>query len=113
MSVASLLNHNAPNYSFDHDQLHRNMVGAIPGSPSVTTAPYLLDPLIGADVPAGWWDTEHSAAHRDFAIAFPSIYWPTTVSISDIDLSSGPAEWWAMSNWNLHNLAASVLPTFG
>lgn len=108
MSVASLLNHNAPDYVFDHDQLHRTMIAAI-GTSSVPTA--VLDPLLDGGVPGGWWDAIHAEAHRDFATAFPAIYWPSTVSISDIDLSTGPTEWWALNNKNLHDLANTVTPT--
>lgn len=109
MPVASFLNAEAPDYWFDHEQSHRNMIQGIADSSTVTVA--LLDPVLDANVPAGWWDSFHAQLHRDFASAFPAVYWPSVVSIADIDLSSGPTAWWAFSNKNLHDLANGVLPT--
>lgn len=111
MSAATLLNDPSdPNYAFDHDLMHRRMAYSVPGSyyPAFS---FMLDPMQGTDVPAGDWDTAHAKAHSDFASKFPTIYWPSTVAINDINLDTGATNWWALSNKNLHDLANSVLPT--
>jgi hypothetical protein len=105
MTIATLLNINDPNFAFDHDRLHRTMTAALP--PGFTA---LLDLIQAATVPAGWWNTNHAQAHADFASAFPAINWPSKVAIADINLSTGPTEWWALSNRTLHNIADTMLP---
>ena len=107
MSIATLLNLNDPNYAFDHDQMHRAMANATPPSGLFP----ILDPIQDINVPNGWWDVNHAQAHQDFASAFPAINWPSNVAITDVALSTGPSEWWALSNRTLHNLANTVLPT--
>ena len=108
MTIATLINPSDPSFAFDHEQIHRNMYTSIPAS-GFSALPYLLDPITDVQAPAGWWNTDHAQAHRDFASAFPAINWPSQVSIADIDLSNGPTEWWAFANWQAHNIANSVL----
>lgn len=110
MAISGLLDIDSPGFSFDHDQQHRNMVYSTPASLSWSTALYLLDPMQNANIPSGFFNTLHAQAHADFATAHPSIYWPSTVGINDINLDSGATNWWAFSNWNLHNIANSVSP---
>ena len=86
------------------------MVYGTPASLSWSTALYLIDPMSDAQVPSGYFNTLHAQAHSDFAAAHPSIYWNSTVGINDIDLNSGATSFWAFSNWQLHNVANSVLP---
>jgi hypothetical protein len=109
MSIATLLHPNDPSFAFDHDQMHRNMYRSIPASVGFSGVPYQLDPLTDVSAPAGWWNSNHATAHRDFASAFPAITWPSFVSIADIDLSTGPTTWWAFANWQAHNLANQAL----
>lgn len=87
------------------------MFTSLPAGSGVGANPALLDPVIAAAIPAGWWNFNHSQAHQDFANAFPAVYWPSTVSLADIDLMDGPTQWWGLSNKLLHDLAASLLPT--
>jgi hypothetical protein len=108
MSVASLLNPKGPSFAFDHDQLHQNMWSATPAG-AYSAVPYLLDPIQGADIPSGWWNSNHAQAHSDFASAFPAITLPSTVAINDINLSQGPDEWWALSNKVAHDIATTAL----
>jgi hypothetical protein len=108
VSVASLLNPKGPDFSFDHDQLHQNMWNALPAG-AYSAVPYNLYPVVGAEIPAGWWNSDHAQAHSDFASAFPAITLPSTVAINDINLSQGPDEWWALSNKVAHDIANTAL----
>lgn len=109
MSDASLLNQLAdPNFDFDHDQMHRQMFTALPPG-QYSANPYMLDPVIGVAIPAGWWNFNHATAHGDFADAFPAITWPSEVSLVDINLSTGSRAWWRLSNKLLHDIANTVL----
>jgi hypothetical protein len=108
---ASLLNPGAAGFVFDHAQLHQNMYSAIPQSVGFSVVPYLLDPAIGVNIPAGTWNNNHAQAHADFASAFPAITLPSTVSINDINLTQGQDAWWAFSNKMAHDIANTVLPT--
>lgn len=108
MSVATLLNPQDPWFAFDHDQMHRRMIGA-QGSPGVFKTT-ILDPLSDPNVPAGFWNGDHSVAHANFASAFSAVYWPSTVHIVDISLTQETSPWWELSNKSLHDLANSVLP---
>lgn len=110
MAVSSLLEPDSLAFGFDHDQMHRRMAYALPNGPGFSGIPYLLDPIIGANVPFGYWNKNHAQAHSDFASANPAIFWPSTAPIVDIDLNSGATKFWAFSNRQLHNLANSALP---
>jgi hypothetical protein len=105
VSVATLIKPDDPSFAFEHDQFHRQMLRAIPSS-AVTP---ILDPIIGANVPAGNWNTDHTRAHADFASAFPGIYWPSTAVLSDIDLGAEGTPFWAFTNRQLHDLALTAL----
>jgi hypothetical protein len=105
-----MMNRSDPGFAFDHDQLHRNMMYALPAGVFSAT-PYLLDPIIGAEIPNGYWNTDHAQAHSDFASEFPAINSISQVSINDINLEQGPDQWWQFSNWQAHNLAVSQLPS--
>ena len=109
MSVASLLSPQSADFSFDHQQLHQNMYQATGLSTGWSAVPYLLDPIIGAEIPSGWWNSDHAQAHSDFASAFPAITLPSTVAINDINLSQGPDAWWALSNKVAHDIANTAL----
>ena len=113
MSAASLLNPSDPSFEFDHDQMHRQMFIGLPAGSAATALPYQLDPIIGTDIPAGWWNFNHAQAHSDFADAFPALTWGSNIALVDINLSEGAQEFWALSNKLLHDLANRVLPTSG
>jgi hypothetical protein len=109
MPIATLLNRNDPSFDFDHDQFHRRMFTAIPAGAGASASPYLLDPVIGAAVPAGYWNFNHATAHSDFANAFPTITWPSNVKLIDLNLSVGSQAWWMLSNRTLHDIANTML----
>jgi hypothetical protein len=110
MSTASLLNPlTDPSFDFDHDQMHRLMFISLPAGTQYSALPYQLDPVIGANVPAGWWNYNHAQAHGDFADAFPAITWPSNVDLVDLNLSEGSRAWWRLSNKQLHDIANTVL----
>lgn len=109
MPIATLLNRNDPSFDFDHDQMHRQMFTAQPAGTARSALPALLDPSIGAAIPAGWWNFNHATAHSDFADAFPTITWPSVVNLVDLNLSEGAQEWWLLSNRLLHNIANTML----
>lgn len=102
-----MMNASDPSFAFDHNQLHYNMALALPaGSTSIFP---LLDPLSDIAVPSGYWNSDHAQLHSDFASEFQQIYWPSASAINDVNLAEGPMQWWAFSNWQLHNLAIGVL----
>lgn len=107
MSIAALLNPADPAFAFDHDRLHREMFYATKGGTGAVQ--YLLDPFSDINVEAGWWNTYHAQAHNDFASAHATIYWPSTVAISDLVQNQGAKEWWAFSNRHAHDLARQAL----
>jgi hypothetical protein len=110
MAASSLLDIDSPGFEFDHDQMHRRMNDALPPGSGLAFQ-WMLDPVVNPQIPAGWWNTNHAQAHANFATAFQRIYWPSAAPIVDINLAQGPTQFWAFQNWNLHNLANSVLPS--
>ena len=106
MAIASLLNPQGTGFAFDHNELHREMLGATPPSTDA-----ILDQGGDVQVPAGWWNSLHAQLHEDFAVSFPTILWQSVSPINDVSLAQGPDEWWSFANMNLHNIARSVLPS--
>ena len=104
MSIASMLNPQGTGFAFDHNQLHREMLGAAPPSTDA-----ILDQGGDTQIPAGWWNSLHAQLHQDFAETFSAILWQSVSPINDVALAEGADEWWAFANMNLHNTARSVL----
>lgn len=111
MSAATLLNSADPAFDFEHRKAHETMlIRQAHVSTNFSGLPYWLDPAYGdTAVSAGWGNTLHAAAHRDFVQLFPAPFGGSAISsINDIALRPEAETWAQFSNFQLHYVAAQV-----
>jgi len=61
-------------FALDHMMAHREYFAVMLDLPGFSALPYRLDPAIGADRPAQFWNLYHQQAHDDFNRDLPSNY---------------------------------------
>ena len=117
MAIVSLLNANDPAFAFEHMMHHRLLMAAMAPLNRFSAVPYLLDPAIDPQIPAGWFNLDHQQATLDASNALPQNYAGTLFGIPvgnlliDQDLSKeADLTWLTFANHQWHYTAdATVL----
>ena len=111
MSIATLLNARDPAFDFEHRKAHETMLlKQAQASLNFAGLPYWIDPpMVDQSVPAGWGNSLHAQAHKDFIGLFPAPFGGSGVaSLNDIVLLPEPDPWWEFSNFQLHYTASQI-----
>jgi len=108
-------------YAFEHMMAHRTYWGAMSPLSRFSVVPYVLDPMMGTDIPGGPWHMNHQQAHNDAQGALPAQF--ATPSVMSLDLFVGQnlrdtrfdnpdsRRWWTFANHMEHYVTNdTILP---
>ena len=101
MSMADLMRIEDPMFSFSHQIEHNNLVNAMTTPNVYNLANYLLDPMLGQEIGAGNWNTNHSIAHQDAADWY-NVQPNLILNSVNLTQETRQRSWWQFTNYSEH-----------